>query len=40
MTCVEVERNIYKVVVRKPKEKRPVGRPRRRWEDNNKMGIK
>ena len=24
----------------KPEEKRPLGRPRRRWEDNIKMHIK
>ena len=23
----------------KPEEKRPLGRPRRRWEDNSKMGL-
>jgi hypothetical protein len=26
--------------VGKPEEKRPLGRPRRRWEDNNKMAFK
>jgi len=26
--------------VRKPEGKRPLGRPRRRWEDNIKMDIK
>jgi hypothetical protein len=25
------ERKLYKVLVRKPEEKRPLGRPRRRW---------
>ena len=24
---------------RKPEGKRPLGRPRRRWEDNNKMDL-
>jgi hypothetical protein len=28
------ERGVYKVLVEKPEGKRPVGRPRRRWEDN------
>ena len=23
----------------KPEEKRPLGRPRRKWEDNIKMGL-
>jgi len=27
----------YRVLVGEPEEKRPVGRPRRRWEDNIKM---
>jgi hypothetical protein len=26
-------RNAYSILVRKPKEKRPLGRPRHRWED-------
>jgi hypothetical protein len=29
------ERKVYKVLVRKPEGKRPLGRPRRRWEDQN-----
>jgi hypothetical protein len=28
-------RVVHRVLVRKPEGKRPVGRPRRRWEDNN-----
>jgi hypothetical protein len=27
------ERKVYKVLVRKPEGKTPLGRPRRRWED-------
>jgi hypothetical protein len=27
------ERAVYKVLVGKPEGKRPLGRPRRRWED-------
>jgi len=27
-------------VVGKPKEKKPFGRPKRRWEDNIRMGLK
>jgi len=30
-------RDVYRVLVGKPEEKRPTGRPRRRWEDNIKM---
>ena len=29
---------VHKVLVGKPEGKRPLGRPRRRWEDNIKMG--
>jgi hypothetical protein len=32
------ERVVHRVLVGKPEEKRPLGRPRRRWEDNIKMG--
>jgi hypothetical protein len=31
------KRNLYMLLVGKPEEKRPLGRPRRRWEDNIKM---
>jgi hypothetical protein len=34
-----VERGVYRVLVGKPEEKRPLGRPRRRWEDNIKMDL-
>jgi hypothetical protein len=27
-------RNVYSILVGKPEGKRPLGRPRRRWEDN------
>jgi hypothetical protein len=30
---------VYRVLVRKPEEKRPLGRPRHRWEDNIKMDL-
>jgi len=34
-------RDVYRVLVRKPEGKRPLGRPkrRRRWEDNIKMDL-
>ena len=32
-------RGVYRVLVRRPKGKRPFGRPRRRWDDNIKMDI-
>jgi hypothetical protein len=31
--------NEYTVLVGKPEGKRPLGRPRRRWEDNIKMDL-
>jgi hypothetical protein len=34
------KRNSYKVLVGKPEGKRPLGRPRRRWEDNIKIDLK
>jgi hypothetical protein len=33
-------RNVYKILVGKPERNRPLGRCRRRWEDNIKIGIK
>ena len=30
---------MYRILVGKPEGKRPLGRPRRRWEDNNKMDL-
>ena len=30
---------VYRVLVGKPEEKRPIGRLRRRWEDNIKMDF-
>ncbi|KAJ4431034.1 hypothetical protein ANN_19627 [Periplaneta americana] len=33
-------RNAYRVLVGRPEEKRPLGRPRRRWEDNIKMDLR
>jgi len=33
-------RGIYRVLVRRPERKRPLGRPRRGWEDNIKIGLR
>ncbi|KAJ4449870.1 hypothetical protein ANN_01276 [Periplaneta americana] len=33
-------RNAYRVLVERPEGKRPLGRPRRRWEDNIKMDLR
>jgi len=32
-------KGVYRVLVGKPEGKRPLGRPRRRWEDNIKMDL-
>jgi hypothetical protein len=32
-------KGVYRVLVRKPEGKRPLGRPRRRWEDNIKVDV-
>jgi hypothetical protein len=33
------ERVVYRVLVGKPEGKRPLGRPKRRWEGNIKMDL-
>jgi hypothetical protein len=35
-----VKRNAYRILVGKPEEKRPLGKPRRRWVDNIKMDLR
>ena len=32
-------RGVHRVLIGKPVRKRPLGRPRRRWEDNIKMAL-
>jgi len=32
-------RGVHRVLVGKPEVKRPLGRPRHRWEDNIKMNV-
>jgi hypothetical protein len=34
------ERNVYRVLMEKPEGKRPLGRPRRRWEDEIRMDLR
>jgi hypothetical protein len=34
------DRKVYKVLVGKPEGKRPLGRPRRRWEDGIRMDLR
>jgi hypothetical protein len=32
--------NAYRILVGKPEGKRPLGRPRRKWEDNIRMDLR
>jgi hypothetical protein len=36
---MEEKRNTYRLLVVKPEENRPLGRPRRRWVDNIRMDL-
>jgi hypothetical protein len=36
---MEEARGVHRVLVGKPQGKRPLGRPRSRWEDNIKMDL-
>ena len=37
---MEEGRSAFKIITGKPTEKRPLGRPRRRWKDNIIMDLK
>ena len=37
---MEEDRRAFKTLTGKPKGKRPLGRPRRRWEDNIRLDLK
>jgi hypothetical protein len=39
VACIGEGRNVYRVLVGKPEGKRPLGRPRGRWEDGLKMDL-
>jgi len=39
VTRLGEERDMYRVLVGKPEGKRPLRRPRRRWEDNIKLDL-
>jgi hypothetical protein len=34
------ERNVYRVLIGKPEGEKPLGRPRRRWEDGIRMDLR
>jgi len=40
VVCMGQMRNVYKILVRKSEVKRPLGRPRCRWEDNIRMDLR
>jgi hypothetical protein len=40
VACMGEGRNVYRVLVGKPKGNRPLGRRRSRWEDGNRMNLK
>jgi hypothetical protein len=40
VASVGEERKLCKVLVGKPERKRPLGRPRRRWEDGIRMDLR
>jgi hypothetical protein len=40
VACMGEGRGAYKVLVGRPKGKRPLGRPRHRWEDNIRMDLR
>ena len=39
VACMGEGRGVYRVLVGKPEGKRPLGRPRRRWENNIRMDL-
>jgi len=39
VACMGERRCVYRVLVGKPEGKRPLGRPKCRWEDNIKMDL-
>jgi hypothetical protein len=40
VACMGEERNVYRALMGKPEGKRPLGRPRRRWEDVISMDLR
>jgi len=40
VACMGEGRGVHRVLVGKPEGKRPLGRPRRRWEDNIKLDLR
>jgi len=40
VACIGKQRGVYRVLVGRAEGKRPLGRPRHRWDDNIKMGLR
>jgi hypothetical protein len=40
VACIGEGRGVYRVLVGRFEGKRPLGRPKRRWEDNIKMDLR
>jgi hypothetical protein len=40
VALIREKRHVYRTLVGKPEGKRPLGRPRRKWEDNIKMDFR
>jgi hypothetical protein len=40
VACMEITRNTYRILVKEPEGKRPLGRSTLRWEDNIKMDLR
>jgi hypothetical protein len=39
VACMGEKRGAYRILVGRPEGRRPLGRPRHRWEDNIKMDL-
>jgi hypothetical protein len=39
VACIREGRGVYRLLVGRPERKRPLGRPRHRWEGNIKMDL-
>jgi len=39
VACMGTRRDAYTVLVTRPEQKKPLGRPRQRWEDDIKIDL-
>jgi hypothetical protein len=39
VACTGEKRGAYRILVGRPERRRPLGRPRHRWEDNIRMDL-